>query len=106
MRIAFAVLIALTGIAQAQIAAPVAAPAGPGNLPTGFYPKSPCVKPSADFGRQPDQRDGKAVAAYNEKIRAYNKAMEGFNPCIQAYAARANHDIREIQAAVKAANTD
>jgi len=79
-------------------------PTAAGNLPAGFYPKSPCVKPSADFGRQPDQRDGKAVAAYNEKIRAYNKAMEGFNPCLQAYAARANHDIQEIRAAVSAAN--
>jgi hypothetical protein len=104
MRIAFAILLALTGLAQAQTAAPVGAASVGGNLPAGFYPKSPCVKPSADFGRQPDQRDGKAVAAYNEKIRAYNKAMEGFNPCLQAYAARANHDIREIQAAVAAAN--
>lgn len=102
MRIAFAILLALTGMAQAQTSAPAAA--APGNLPAGFYPKSPCVKPSADFGRQPDQRNGKAVAAYNEKIRAYNKAMEGFNPCIQAYAARANHDIQEIRAAVSAAN--
>jgi hypothetical protein len=97
------VLLPIVG-ASAQTPAPV--PDMVGNLPAGFYPKSPCVKPSADFGRQPDQRDGKAVAAYNEKIRAYNKAMEGFNPCIQAYAARANHDIREIQAAVKAANAD
>ena len=88
------------GTALAQTPPPV----GAGNLPAGFYPKSPCVKPSADFGRQPDQRDGKAVAAYNEKIRAYNKAMEGFNPCLQAYAARANHDSQEIRAAVSAAN--
>lgn len=88
------------GAALAQTPAPPVA----GNLPAGFYPKSPCVKPSADFGRQPDQRDGKAVAAYNEKIRAYNAAMEAFNPCLQAYAARANHDIQEIRAAVSAAN--
>jgi len=90
------------GTALAQTPAPAAA----GNLPAGFYPKSPCVKPNADFGRQPDQRDGKAVAAYNEKIRAYNRAMEAFNPCIQDYAARANHDIQEIRAAVAAANAN
>ncbi len=83
------------------------APGIAGNLPAGFYPKSPCVKPGPpDFGRKPDQRNFKAVEAYNEKIRAYNKAMEDFNPCIQAYAARANHDIQEIRAAVAAANAN
>ncbi len=104
MRIAALLLISMTITAQAQIAAPIA-PATAGNLPAGFYPKSPCIKPGPpDFGRKPDRRDFKAVEAYNEKIRAYNKAMEDFNPCIQAYAARANHDIRQIQAAVAAAN--
>lgn len=76
-------------------------------MPSGFYPRSPCIKPGPpDFGRKPDQRNFKAVEAYNEKIRAYNKAMEDFNPCIQAYAARANHDIQEIRAAVSAANAN
>jgi len=104
MRTAALLLILMTITAQAQTAAPIA-PATAGNLPAGFYPKSPCFKPgSPDFGRKPDQRNFKAVEAYNEKIRAYNKAMEDFNPCIQDYAARANHDIREIQAAVAAAN--
>lgn len=104
-----AVLCSLTLGAQAQTAsAPIVAkPDASGNLPAGFYPKSPCIKPGPpDFGRKPDQRNFKAVEAYNEKIRTYNKAMEDFNPCIQAYAARANHDIREIQAAVAAANAN
>jgi hypothetical protein len=106
MRVATMLFLAMTVTAQAQSAAP-GAPATAGNLPAGFYPKSPCIKPGpANFGKQPDQRDGRAVAAYNEKIRVYNKAMEDFNPCIQGYAARANHDIREIQAAVAAANAN
>lgn len=105
MRRAMLCFLAMTMAAQAQT--PAGAPAAAGNLPAGFYPKSPCIKPGPpDFGRKPDQRNFKAVEAYNEKIRAYNKAMEDFNPCIQGYAARANHDIREIQAAVAAANAN
>jgi len=104
MRLALMLFLAMTVAAQAQSAAP-GTPASAGNLPAGFYPKSPCTKPGPpDFGRKPDQRNFKAVEAYNEKIRVYNKAMEAFNPCIQDYATRANHDIREIQAAVAAAN--
>lgn len=105
MRLATMCFLAMTMAAQAQT--PASAPAAAGNLPAGFYPKSPCIKPGPpDFGRKPDQRNFKTVEAYNEKIRAYNKAMEDFNPCIQDYAARANHDIREIQATVAAANAN
>ncbi len=107
MRTAALLLILMTITAQAQTAPIVAKPAASGNLPAGFYPRSPCIKPGPpDFGRKPDQRNFKAVEAYNEKIRAYNKAMEDFNPCIQDYAARANHDIQEIRAAVAAANAN
>ena len=103
MRFATLCFLAMTMAAQAQT--PPSSPAATGNLPTGFYPKSPCIKPGPpDFGRKPDLRNFKAVEAYNEKIRAYNKTMEDFNPCLQAYAARANHDIQEIRAAVSAAN--
>ena len=99
--------VSLGAQAQPPSAPTVPKPATSGNLPAGFYPRSPCVKPGPpDFGRKPDQRNFKAVEAYNQKIRVYNKAMEDFNPCIQDYAARANHDIREIQAAVRAANPD
>ncbi len=104
-----AVLCSLPVGAQAQTSgAPTAVkPVTSGNLPAGFYPRSPCIKPgSPDFGRKPDQRNFKAVEAYNEKIRVYNKAMEDFNPCIQDYAAKANHDIQEIRAAVAAANAN
>lgn len=106
MRVTILFFLAMTLPAQAQNAAPPASASATGNLPAGFYPKSPCVKGNADFGRQPDQRDGRAVEAYNEKIRAYNKAMEAFNTCIVDYAARANHDIQEIRAAVTAANAN
>jgi hypothetical protein len=105
MRLAMIFFLAMTVTAQGQTVPIIPTPATSGNLPAGFYPRSPCIKPGPpDFGRKPDQRNFKAVEAYNEKIRAYNKAMEGFNPCLQAYAARANHDIQEIRAAVSAAN--
>jgi len=108
MRSATMFLLAMTVAAQAQTASvPIVEPAAGGNLPAGFYPKSPCIKPGPpDFGPKPDQREIRKVEAYNEKIRAYNKAMEAFNPCIQDYAARANHDIQEIRAAVAAANAN
>lgn len=110
MRIAFMLLMMTVVTAQAQ--EPAIAPGGTvqmattGNLPAGFYPKSPCVKPDAQsIGRQPgDRRDGRAVAAFNEKIRGYNKTTETYNVCVQDYAARAQHDIQEIRAAIAAAN--
>jgi hypothetical protein len=111
MRIALMLLFLMTtGAAQAQdipasVPATVTAAAA-GNLPSGFYPKSPCVKPDAQsIGRQPgDRRDGRAMAAFNEKVRAYNKTTETYNACVQDYAARAQHDIQEIRAAIAAAN--
>jgi hypothetical protein len=114
MRIAFALLLMMTALAQAQnaaIPAPVretAKTATIGNLPPGFYPKSPCVKPDAQsIGRQPgDRRDGRAVAAFNEKVRAYNNVAQTYNACVQDYAAKAQHDIQEIRAAIAAANAN
>lgn len=113
MRIALILLLTMAAAAQAQEAvtpAPVTAgtvqTAAKGNLPAGFYPKSPCVKPDAQgLDRKPgDARDGRAVAAFNEKVRAYNKTTETYNACVQDYAARAQHDIQEIRAAIAAAN--
>lgn len=110
MRFALVLLLGATMASQAQdIPAPVTATAttaANGNLPAGFYPKSPCVKPDAQsIGRQPgDRRDGRAVAAFNERVRAYNKTTETYNACVQDYAARAQHDIQEIRAAIAAAN--
>jgi hypothetical protein len=112
MRYALMLLLAMTVHAQAQDAAlPAPVPetaktAATGNLPSGFYPKSPCIKPDAQsIGRKPgDRRDGRAVAAFNDKVRAYNKTAEAYNACVQDYAARAQHDIQEIRAAIAAAN--
>jgi hypothetical protein len=106
MRLATMFLLAMTVAAQAQTAsAPIVVrPASTGNLPAGFYPKSPCVKGNSDFGPKPDQREIRKVEAYNEKIRAYNKSMENYNACIVDYAAKAQHDMLEIRAAINAAN--
>jgi hypothetical protein len=103
MRPATLIFLAMTVTAQAQNAA---TPAQSGNLPAGLYPKSSCIKPSTDFGPKPDQRDIRKVEAYNEKIRAYNTAMPAYNACIVDYAAKANHDMQEIRAAVAAANVN
>lgn len=110
MRCAIVLLLGMIVTAQAQeLPAPVpatATTAATGNLPAGFYPKSPCVKPDVQsIGRQPaDQRDGRAVVAFNEKVRAYNKTTQTYNACVQDYAAKAQHDIQEIRAAIAAAN--
>lgn len=108
MRIGLMLLVTTVVMAQAPMTASVGTvqTAAAGNLPSGFYPKSPCIKPDAQsIGRQPgDRRDGRAVAAFNEKIRGYNKTTETYNACVQDYAARAQHDIQEIRAAIAAAN--
>lgn len=112
MRLALVFLLGMAAIAQAQeIPAPVqttATAAATGNLPSGFYPKSPCIKPDAQsIGRQPgDRRDGRAVAAFNDQVRVYNKVVQTYNACVQDYAAKAQHDIQEIRAAIAAANAN
>lgn len=105
----FALLLTAPTAAQAQQAPPpISTTAATGNLPAGFYPKSPCIKPDAQsIGRQPgDRRDGRAVAAFNDRVRAYNKTTETYNACVQDYAAKAQHDIQEIRAAIAAANAN
>jgi hypothetical protein len=110
MRFALVLLLGTVMVAQAQ-EVPLSAPAAvktaaTGNLPPGFYPESPCVKPDAQsIGRQPgDRRDGRAVAAFNERVRAYNNVAQTYNVCVQDYVARAQRDIEEIRAAIAAAN--
>ncbi len=87
MRIVFLILLAAMGAALAQETPVTAAAAG--NLPPGLS-RSPCVKPDAqNIGRQPgDRRDGRAVAAFNDQVRAYNKVAQTYNACVQDYAAR------------------
>lgn len=85
---------------------PPADVAATGNLAAGFYPGSPCRKPSTDFGRRPDKRDARAVAAHNGKVMAHNRDMESFNLCLEEYVAKARHDVQEIRAAVAAANAN
>jgi len=85
---------------------PPADVAATGNLAAGFYPRSPCRKPSADFGRRPDKRAARAVAAHNGKVLAYNRDMESCNLCLEDYVAKARRGVQEIRAAVAAANAN
>lgn len=112
--IAPALLVTMTATAQAQdtlIPSPVletAKAAATGNLPPGFYPKSPCIKPdSQSIARPPlDRRDLRTVYAFNEKVRSYNKVTQTYNACVLDYVARAQRDIQEIQAAIAAVNAN
>jgi hypothetical protein len=115
MRAVIGGLILFATVAQAQDLAPpsvafkppAAGPVvGPGNLPPDFYPKSPCSKPdAASIGDKPrDARDLKAVQEYNQRVQAYNKVANAFNPCVTDYAAKARNDIERIQQAIRDAN--
>jgi hypothetical protein len=103
-------LLAMTAAAQAQDAAiPVPVPetvktAAIGNLPLGFYPRSPCKKPDGKFlARPPTAID---IPAYNKKVQAYNQAAHVFNACVTTYTAQAQHDMHAIREAIHAANAN
>ncbi len=53
--------------------------------PPAFIPNRPASnRTHRDLDRQPgDARDGRAVAAFNEKVRAYNKTTQTYNACVQ-----------------------
>jgi hypothetical protein len=86
-------------------AAPVAV--GEGNLPVGFYPKSPCAKPDKQgVGKPPEPSNQPAMQAYNAKVGAFNRNAVTFNACMKTYVARAQNDIKAIQDIVHAAVVD
>jgi hypothetical protein len=101
---------------------PPAVPSVPGNLPAGFYPASNCIKPDkAAIGEMPStqkvavvnatgkpaSQDGQhvldAMAAYNQRVAAYNAQTIAFGACSKDYIAKGQTDIAHIQAAVQAA---
>jgi hypothetical protein len=84
-------------------AAPV--PAGEGNLPVGFYPKSPCAKPQA-MGRPPELSNQAAMQAYNARVKTFNRNAVVFNACMKTYVERAQNDIKAIQDIVHTAVAD
>jgi len=105
-----ALFLAMTAAAQAQDAAiPAPVPetvktAATGNLPLGFYPRSPCKKPDGKFLERPPTTID--IPAYNKKVQAYNQAAHVFNACVTTYTAQAQHDMRAIRDAIHAANAN
>jgi hypothetical protein len=80
------------------------APAAPGNMPSGFYPASDCIKPEPPQGAAPGVRDVKAMEAYNAQVKTFNAAAQVFQECLKSYAARARADVARIEQAQVAAS--
>jgi len=79
--------------ALAQTMAPAAAA---GNLPSGFYVPSPCIKPDKKAVGTPALNDPQAAAFYNYKVARFNKAAAVFNVCAKTYLDKSQHDIARI----------
>ena len=93
-----------SAIAKANNSNPPSAPVASGNMPSGFYPASACIKPDAPTGAAPGVGDAKAMAAYNAKVKAFNALAEVFQQCLKGYAARARADVARIEQAQVAAS--
>lgn len=66
--------------------------------------------PAHQCGQKPEQpqrpekfRDRTELDAYNEKVHAYNTAMERYVACLQSYVDNAASDIRVIRDKIEAA---
>jgi hypothetical protein len=111
-----------TQVAVTNGTPPPAMPSAPGNLPAGFYPASNCIKPDkAAIGEMPStqkvavvgatgkpaSQDGQraldAMAAYNQRVAAYNTQVTAFGACSKDYVAKGQIDLAHIQAAVQTA---
>jgi len=84
-------------VADASGANPPSPPTALGNMPSGFYPPSRCIKPERKPGDIPDARDSKAMDAHNAEVRRFNALATDFNRCLGDYAARARLDIERIE---------
>lgn len=93
-------VLGMTGTAQAQASSTVAEEAG--NLPTGFYVRSSCVKPERPVGK-PVYTDPQDVAIYNLRVSRFNKAVVAFNACTKTYLENADHDVERILSVVNRA---
>jgi hypothetical protein len=81
--------------------------AGEGNMPAGFYPKSPCEKPDKKaMGSPPEATNQPAMQAYNAKVKTFNQKAVAFNDCMKTYVAKAQNDIKTIQDTVHDAVAD
>lgn len=95
-------------------------PAGGGNMPAGFYPRSPCIQPvppenpAAAWDREAASRRGSVgslpndprAEAYSLRVQMFNAQAAAFNVCIKTYMDKAQRDIQQIQDIVHAAVAD
>jgi hypothetical protein len=87
-----------------------ASPAGPGNLPAGFYPAPPCPKPVQEEDKAERElafsQGGMtqlAIDSYHRRIEKYNKAVIAYNQCAKTYIQNSRYDIERILSTVNAA---
>lgn len=109
----------IANAAAAQTGNTAANPAGSGNLPAGFYPRSPCIQPQPPNsaaapdpqnvrGRgfvKPLQNDPRSED-YNQRVRAFNVQAAAFNVCMKTYMDNTRRDIEHVQSLVRSAVAD
>ncbi len=82
--------------ASAQTPAAADAAIQAGNLPSGFYVQSPCIKPDKKAVGTPKQNDPLDLRLYNYKVARFNKAALVFNVCVKSYLGNSRIDIERI----------
>lgn len=78
-------------------------PALAGSNLAGDYPAHQCGQRPEQPQRPEKFRDRDELEAYNEKVYAYNAAMEKHVECLQSYVDNAASDIRAIREKIEAA---
>ena len=113
-------VLSVANAAAAQEADIPFTPAGGGNMPAGFYPRSPCIQPvppenpaaardretALKRGSVKSLPDDPRAAAYNLLVKTFNTQVITFNACIKTYMDNAQRDIQQIQSIVQAAVAD
>lgn len=91
-----------------------------GNMPSGFYPQSPCIQPvppeseAAARDRAEAVRRGSVrslqndarTEAYSLSVQKFNAQAAVFNVCIKTYVDNAKRDIEHVQSLVRTAVAD
>jgi hypothetical protein len=88
--------------ASAQTPATADAAIRAGNLPSGFYVPSPCIKPDKKAVGTFPAREPQQWAVYNRKVAKFNQAANAFNACLKTYLDNSQHDIERIVSTVNA----
>ena len=89
--------------ASAQTQATADAAIHAGNLPSGFYVQSPCVKPDKKAVGTFQAADPQQWALYNRKVAKFNQAANAFNACRKTYLDNSQYDIARILSVVNSA---